>query len=49
MNVKIVCVERKIIKVFVIVFCLFYVSFFFYVVVVNLKNFCLVCVVLKGF
>lgn len=49
MNSKTVCAERKTTKAFVIVLCLFYVSFLPYVVVVNLKNFCPVCAVSKGF
>lgn len=49
MNAKTVCAERKTTKAFVIVLCLFYVSFLPYVVVVNLKNFCPVCAVSKGF
>lgn len=49
MNSKTVCAEIKTTKAFVIVLCLFYVSFLPYVVVVNLSNFCPVCVVSKGF
>lgn len=49
MNSKKVFGERKTTKAFVIVLCLFYVSFLPYVVVVNLSFFCPVCVVSKGF
>ena len=49
MNSKTVCAEKKTTNVFVIVLCLFYMSFLPYVVVVNLKNFCPVCAVSKGF
>ena len=49
MNCKTVSAERKTTKAFVIVLCLFYVSFLPYVVVVNLTKFCPVCVVSKGF
>jgi len=44
MNSKTVCIERKTTKAFVIVLCLFYVSYLPYVVVFNLGNFCQVCV-----
>lgn len=49
MNSKTVCGEKKTTKAFVIVLCLFYVSFLPYVVAVNLKNFCPVCVASKSF
>ena len=49
MTSKTVYTERKTTKAFVIVLCLFYVSFLPYVVVVNLKNFCPVCAVSKSF
>lgn len=41
--------EKKITKAFVVVLCLFYVSFVPYVVAVNLRNFCPVCAKSEGF
>ena len=49
MNSKTVQGEKKTTKAFVIILCLFYVAFVPYVVAVNVRHFCSVCAVSKGF